>query len=310
LPYLKGNFLGQRLVTSTIFAEFMNHIQEDKALLQDLVNSLLSSLMDESIKLQALRGLGNVASTGLTEVNRYAPTIIDALMCSIDDANEVIAMEAMNGLSKIFGLVDEARVAPILVNICHRIRPAFEKMNHQIRAVSFVLFGTLWRFGNGIAADAFYEQLHYNLPALILHMNDENDAVKVACKTSLRQLAVLFRAEELQNFFEGKALDTNRQLMFDEFLNELSKILINNFPDRINYYVMTSVDHFKSQWDTIKINAVAFVGVTLKNLPQHVRSRITLNPGLITDEMVKLLKDKTASVRSATGNAMSLLHSY
>ena len=46
-------------------------------------------------------------------------------------------MEAMNGLARIFELVDEANVAPVLVNICHRIRPAFEKKSDEIRAASF-----------------------------------------------------------------------------------------------------------------------------------------------------------------------------
>lgn len=49
-------------------------------------------------------------------------------MSSIDDTNEVIALEAMNGLSKVFKIVEESRISPILVNICHRIKPAFDKV--------------------------------------------------------------------------------------------------------------------------------------------------------------------------------------
>jgi hypothetical protein len=45
--------------------------------------------------------LGNVGAAGAAETNKYAPTILDALMSSIDDANEDIAMEAMNGLAKV-----------------------------------------------------------------------------------------------------------------------------------------------------------------------------------------------------------------
>jgi len=58
-------------------------------------------MSEDSTKLQVLRGLGNIASAGVTEVNRYAPTVIDALMCAIDDPNETIAREAINGLSKV-----------------------------------------------------------------------------------------------------------------------------------------------------------------------------------------------------------------
>lgn len=48
-----------------------------------------------------LLSLGNVGAAGAVETNKYAPTILDALMSSIDDANEDIAMEAMNGLAKV-----------------------------------------------------------------------------------------------------------------------------------------------------------------------------------------------------------------
>lgn len=44
---------------------------------------------------------------GKDEVNKFGTTIIDALMCSIDSPDEITAMEAMNGLSKIFELIDE-----------------------------------------------------------------------------------------------------------------------------------------------------------------------------------------------------------
>jgi hypothetical protein len=83
-------------------------------------------------------------------------------------------------VEQVFEAVDESRVAPILVNICHRIRPAFEKVlhaQHAIRAAAFTLFGALWRFGQDSAADVFYEQIHSNLPSIVLHIND--DSVKV-----------------------------------------------------------------------------------------------------------------------------------
>jgi hypothetical protein len=81
--------------------------KEDKNLLQQLVNCILQSLADPTVKLPALRGLGNIVAVGSEEANKYAPTVLDALMSSIDDSNEVIAMEAMNGLAKVFAIVDE-----------------------------------------------------------------------------------------------------------------------------------------------------------------------------------------------------------
>ena len=45
-----------------------------------------------------------------------------------EDPDELITMEAMNGLSRIFEKIDEGHVRPILINITLRIRPCFEKV--------------------------------------------------------------------------------------------------------------------------------------------------------------------------------------
>lgn len=190
---------------------------------------ILSSLRDPTVKLQSLIGLGNIVAVGTEEANQYAPTVLDALMSSIDDTNETIALEAMNGLSKVFKIVEESRISPILVNICHRIKPAFDKEHNDVRKAAFTLFGSLHRFGNGSAADAFYEQIHDNLPSLIVHLNDENSGVQAAIKNSLRDLAPLFRSQDMEELFTSSVLDPNRS-SFDyiEFLNDLSIRLVFN----------------------------------------------------------------------------------
>jgi hypothetical protein len=44
-------------------------------------------------------------------------------MASIDSQKDNVALEAMNSLAKVFQVVDETRIAPVLINVCHRIRP-------------------------------------------------------------------------------------------------------------------------------------------------------------------------------------------
>jgi maestro heat-like repeat-containing protein family member 1 len=125
----------------------------------------------------------------------------------------------------VFELVDERTVAPILVNICHRIRPAFEKSHDEIRKASFQLFGTLNRFGNNQGAAVFYEQLHNNLPCLYLHVNDPSEQVQRACKVALKRLAPLMRCKDIVAFFE-ETLDEDRSINYTDFLNQLSIILV------------------------------------------------------------------------------------
>lgn len=74
--------------------------------------------------------------------------------------------------------------------------------------------------------------------------------------------------------------DENRQILYDEFLNEFSKLLIAAFPERVNYYLMTAVEAFKSNWTVIRANAAAFSGFLLGNLSADVRKTINLNPAM------------------------------
>ena len=45
-----------------------------------------------------------------------------------EDPEDLITLEAMSGLSKILGEIDEAQIRPILINICLKIRPCFVKV--------------------------------------------------------------------------------------------------------------------------------------------------------------------------------------
>jgi maestro heat-like repeat-containing protein family member 1 len=71
LPYLRGNYAPQRVVTSAVFSAFVNNCKDDRELLQKLVNSLLSSVVDPNVKLVTLKGLSNVVANGAEQTNRY-----------------------------------------------------------------------------------------------------------------------------------------------------------------------------------------------------------------------------------------------
>lgn len=49
-----------------------------------------------------------------------------------DDLEDEITLEAMSGLAKILAKLDENNVRQILINICLRIRPCFEKVGVKI----------------------------------------------------------------------------------------------------------------------------------------------------------------------------------
>lgn len=65
------------------------------------------------------------------QVSTFSTTILSAMLAGMDDREDpedLITMEAMSGLSRIFQQIDEGHVRPILINIALRIRPCFEKV--------------------------------------------------------------------------------------------------------------------------------------------------------------------------------------
>lgn len=112
-------------------------------LVELLMNSLLSKLVDPShlVRKLCIRGLGNVASVGGQKLQTYSTTILSAMMSGMDDKEDLemaITLEAMSGFSRILALLSETDVRQILINICLRIRPCFEK-------VSYFLFCFIYR---------------------------------------------------------------------------------------------------------------------------------------------------------------------
>jgi hypothetical protein len=311
-PYLKGHNTAHCLVAASVLAEFVNHCGDDYDLLAKVINCHLTSLTVAAIRIYALRGLSNIVAADKEQRNKYSATVIDALMSNIDDTNEGVALEAMTGLNKLFECVEDERIAPVLVNICNRIRPVLDKNVESLRAAGARLLGVLARLGTNSAttvAESLREQIHLLLPTLVLHVNEEKSSVRVSCKTALKRLVPLFGVDELTKLFTQ--LDPDREIDYNEFLNLLSKILIKAFPARVNYYVMTCVDpYFKSEWNVIKGNAAMFVGYLLGNVPVDNRKVYNLNPVRVTKELIALLKEKSALVRQKAADAMALLYTY
>jgi len=302
-------------VTAFSFAELVNQAQGDPELLDQLLTHLLTSLVDPILKIPSLKGLGNITVCPQEQINKYGPTVLDALMSSIDDRLDDVALESMNSLAKVFKVVDESRIAPVIINICHRIRPAFDNPNPKIRASSAILFGGLARFGEGIAKDPFYDQIHSNLPSIVLHINDENDEVQKSFRRALAAVGPLLNDANLNTLLTtGHIFSAENDIDYHEFVNaHLSKALIQGWPDRLNSYIQICINpYFNSEWDVIKGNAAYFIGSLMGHIPEDedVRKNIGINSGHTAKALVALLTEKSPVVRQKASESLSMLHSY
>ncbi|XP_041376876.1 maestro heat-like repeat-containing protein family member 1 [Gigantopelta aegis] len=303
----------QRVVVAAFFAELINQrCAGDDYLVELIMNGLLGRLVDSShiVRMLCVRGLGNIASVGKDQVQRYSTTILSAMMAGMDDKedpNDDITIEAMSGLSRILSEIDETHIRAILINVSLKIRPCFEKEKPAVRAQAFILFGNLSRFGDGPSKAPFLEQIHTNFMSLLLHLNDSEPEVKKGCKYALRMLGPLMESEAINEKFQKHLLE-DANLFYGEFMNDLSKLIIQDFPEKVNFYVMACVSFFKSSWDEIKSNAAMFLGFLLGNLPLEKQGMISKEH--VCSALIMLLKDPSPTVRAKAAEAMSLLYEY
>lgn len=311
-PILSTVYDAQRIVAAAFFAELIDQKCGGKVeVVEVLMNSLLSRLVDTSqvVRKFCIRGLGNISSVEDSQLEKYSTTILSAMMAGMDDKDDLedeITLESMSGLAKILAKLDENNVRQILINICLRIRPCFEKEKDAVRAAAFTLFGKLSRFSDGPSKTPFLEQIHTNFISVMLHLNEEVEVVK-ACKGCLRSIAPLMGSESVNEMFQKHLLEEGH-LHYGEFMNDLSRLLIVDFPDKINFYVMGCVSFFKSSRDDIKANAALLTGFILGNLPQERREEISKDH--VCGALILLLKDPSGQVRCKAAEAMSLLYDY
>uniref|UniRef100_T1JN14 Maestro heat-like repeat-containing protein family member 1 n=1 Tax=Strigamia maritima TaxID=126957 RepID=T1JN14_STRMM len=274
----------------------------DTVLLELVMNSLVNMLIDAStvVRRLSIRGLGHIVELGADEIQKYSTTVLSAMLVGLDDKDDFkgdIALESMGGLSKMLVEIDSGLVAPVLISIK---RP-------DVRQAAFKLFGDLSKFAIGESEAGFVEQIQNNLVPLLLHLNDEDKNVIKACKHSLRCVGPLLDCSPVNTMVQ-RHLIPEGELHYGEFMNDLSKILVTEFSNKIPLYVTSNVMYFKSSWAIIQANAAMFVGYLLCNLPEQVKLQIDREATCTA--LMLLLKCEDKQVRIKAAEAMSLLHQY
>lgn len=74
-----------------------------------------------------------MAACGPPELELYRGSAVSGMMAGLEDPKDFrddVALEAMQGLSKLSGKLSPAQVQPILMPVLLRLRPCFEKVAH------------------------------------------------------------------------------------------------------------------------------------------------------------------------------------
>ncbi|XP_022529276.2 maestro heat-like repeat-containing protein family member 1 isoform X2 [Astyanax mexicanus] len=308
-PSLNNIYECQRITVTAFFSELLNHHVVTELMMMDvLMNNMMERISDPccTVRMLAIRGLGNVAIGSPEKVNKYAKELLAAMSSGMeekDDPGKFITLEAMSGLSKVLLYLDQKNVHLLVVYIFMKIKPFLENENDEIRCASIMLLGNLSKFGSG--EPVFKDQIHNVLVSLLLHLSDPNAQVVKACKYTMRVCAPVVGSEQITAMFQNH-LHEEKGLHYGEFINDLIKYIIQDFPGMLNFYHVTVVQFFKSNWAEIRASAAMFIGFLLGNLPEEYFSH--MNMGTVTKGLVMLLQDPDPIVRAKAAEAMGQFH--
>ncbi|XP_056300772.1 maestro heat-like repeat-containing protein family member 1 [Pseudoliparis swirei] len=308
-PSLNNIYECQRITVTAFFSELLNHhVVTELMLIDVLMNNMMERISDPccTVRMLAVRGLGNIATGSPEKVNKYAKELLAAMSSGMeekDDPGKLITHEAMSGLSKVLLYLDKKNVHLLVVYIFMKIKPFLESENDEIRCASILLMGNLSKFGSG--EPVFKDQIHNVLVSLLLHLVDPKPEVVRACKYSMRVCAPVVGSEKITAMFQNH-LKEEKSLHYGEFINDLTKHLIEDFPGMLNFYHISVIQFFKSNWAEVRAGAAMFIGFLLGNLPEEHFSH--LNTGTITKGLVMLLQDPDPVVRVKAAEAMGRFH--
>ncbi|KAM7283090.1 maestro heat-like repeat-containing protein family member 1 isoform X4 [Ixodes scapularis] len=303
----------QRVAVVALFTEFLaQSFPGSQPLVEPLMGDVLGRLVDPCLAVRRLciRGLAWVGRAEGDLVHRYSGTVLSAMISGMDDkddSEQKIMLEAVNGLTTLLAQADEHDVSSFIVTVSLRLRNMFEKDKGEVRAAAFKLFGDLAKFGHGECKDAFIEQAMNNFITLLVHLNEDDRQVVKACKTTLKKLGPLLGSEEINNMFQ-KHLPNDSYLHYAEFINDLSKVVVNDFEEHMANFVTLCLGHLKSPQAVIQCNAALLLGFLLGNAPAEMHDSLPYDR--VCAALIVLLKADTVEQRTRAAEALSLLHNY
>ena len=295
-------YFGQRIAATSVLGQFVNHSKEDAEVLAELVKLLLPRAADSKdlVRKQALRGLGNFQSVWDDDLNSQGASMLSALTSASEDQTAYVAAEAVASLTRVAEVVTEDVMHPMLINICYRLKPAFDRKEARIRAAAFTLFGALCKFG--INHSSFMDQIHENLVTFVVHMNDEDEEVRLACHEAFKALASLAGTKIADCIAEASC----EPYAYDAFAEEIAPLLVEAFPDRLGNYLDHCVVYYKSTWNVIRGNAALLSAHLLASSSADARQRVNVNN--MCNCLTKLLGENSSAVRGKAAKALSYLY--
>jgi len=177
----------------------------------------------------------------------------------------------------------------------------------------------------GHSRESFVEQIFSSLTTLTLHLNDPVDSVRESCKTCFQSIAPLLNQPPLLELIK-ESLQPKISLPYAEFISDFCKILVEQYPYKINFFIMNCIIFFKNPVPELRANAATVAGYLIFNLTEeqinglskeHILNgkyfRLFFNikyTKMFFVAFIILLKDSNPEVRCRVSEAMHFMYKF
>ncbi|KAK4789666.1 hypothetical protein SAY86_016970 [Trapa natans] len=295
----------QREAAAAALSEFIRYSSGLISLLEQMVETLCRHVSDESatVRRLCLRGLVQIPSLHILQ---YTAEVLSVILALLDDTDESVQLTAVSCLLMILESAPTDAVDPILLNLSVRLRNLQVSMNVKMRTDAFAAFGALSSYGVGAQREAFTEQVHAVFPRLLLHLHDENENVRLACRNTLKRVGPFFELHGFSVLFSMQAVNSDHRNDYEDFIRNLAKQLSEHLSSRINSYMASIIQAFDAPWPIIQANAV-YLACSILALSDDQHILAIHNTQVFGMLVGKMSRSTDAVVRATCSSALGLL---
>ncbi|CAM5072131.1 unnamed protein product [Eretmochelys imbricata] len=208
------------------------------------------------IRRLSLQGLGSIVFQ--PEKVQFLRAQLPAILAMFYDRDGRRVMEAMHKAADIIYLLNREGLGSISQDIAVSLRPFIDDEKGSVRSAAIVLLGNVVsRVQDPDKPFVQQEIIHCLLP-LLLHLEDQEESVKLSCKLTLFRCAVFLRWAHLKTLSRSLAWDGSSQLLKCVWI-----CLMQNNESHIPKFLFQALQYLESSQTTIRHSAARFIGNTI-----------------------------------------------
>ncbi|XP_078440050.1 ARM repeat superfamily protein isoform X2 [Wolffia australiana] len=295
----------QREASASALSKFICSSDGIESLLEEMVEAMCVHVSDESSTVRSLCIQGLVQIPQMHRA-RYTAQVLSVIVALLEDTDGGVQLTALQCLQMALKSCPKDAVDPVSLNLSVRLKNLQMSMDTTMRANAFSAFGALSYYGMSGECDVFIEQVHAVLPRVALHIHDDDQTVRQACRITFKQLASLMEIDSLCSLAQTRAFNSDHRSEYEDFLRSLAKQLPHLFLTRTTSYLVSTFQAYDAAWPIIQANAIYFSSCIISQLDDQ-RALASYLPEVLGMLLAKLGQSPDALVRATCSSALGSL---